>query len=1007
MFTDVATGTRSDRPGLAELLDHARPGDRLCVIRLDRLGRSLRELLETVDGVKAQGIHLVSLEERLDTSSAAGELVFHVFGAIAHFERRLISERTRDGIGAAIRSSSCCDDQRSSESGPSQPSLHVARGHCMVNETRWERGVMPRWPMPPQLNARPVGAAGPRPDPRGGGRGDAGRVHRQVAGGRTQGTLRGARTLHQPCSLVGPRSGGWASRWVGYRSVGVSFARPFSLSPCEGLLKVRYVRTIVLVCLALSLAACGGGHLSVDLPGGETRELPFSPGQAVEHPLPFRISGGIPPYESSIEGCPDWVTLFPDQGVLAGMAPVEDRGKTYFCTYRVTESDPGFRPARTVSYGLRLVVGSDVTELKLTQAVPGNELTLKIGRRSQTIFQMASGGVAPYTYELLDCTLPVGLEFHPSTRILSGTPNAEYRGPNCTYRVTDSSSPPASVSLSFVLVVEPLEASDWRFRTRTVEPGQGLCVIPGSGWIGVATLPAAHAGERAASYALPGAPAPPESGSFLSFDPSNRVLTYTNPEPPPVLGTPNTYRYLVGTADSGVNATADDALCLDVQYNGGGGICPEVNGYLPEHHVHIRLEVRDDAFWDENAEEYRCPDTTAPRPGAQGSPSNPVHEALGPVHARRASAVAHAAVRDRVREWSPGAEQASFAIAPEVGLASLSGQSEGFDYSGTSESASFGAETGAGAWQAGLVASVTNTELHYRAEAVLAAQGYRTGEHDTEILSLHPFAAWHAPSGGHFWASTGAGAGSLSHRDDLGFRSWSRSDVRLFAYAVGASVPVADVLSGELQAEAGIESFAFDIKGGGRISSSLPTFRGRDYRAGLAWSASVTGAPSLSVAYKHLTGDGPEGGQLEARGSVSVAGIFDPRLTVIGNAEGSFGLGDYEHDSWGLGGGVRFAPGDGNRGFGLDLDTRLVSLDDRGSSDVGIRGEAGYGLWGGPFFGTVRPYVGLIRHSSNGSLRRALGVDLRDTPDSRIKVEVYDELRDQFRALRFTLRHRF
>ena len=69
--------------------------------RLDRLGRSLRELLETVDGLKARGIHLISLEERLDTSSAAGELVFHVFGSIAHFERRLISERTRDGIAAA------------------------------------------------------------------------------------------------------------------------------------------------------------------------------------------------------------------------------------------------------------------------------------------------------------------------------------------------------------------------------------------------------------------------------------------------------------------------------------------------------------------------------------------------------------------------------------------------------------------------------------------------------------------------------------------------------------------------------------------------------------------------------------------------------------------------------------------------------------------------------------------------------------------------------------------
>ena len=88
VFTDIISGKRFDRPALAELIDHARPGDRLCIIRLDRLGRSLRELLETVDDLKARGIHLLSLEERLDTSSAAGELVFHVFGAIAHFERR-------------------------------------------------------------------------------------------------------------------------------------------------------------------------------------------------------------------------------------------------------------------------------------------------------------------------------------------------------------------------------------------------------------------------------------------------------------------------------------------------------------------------------------------------------------------------------------------------------------------------------------------------------------------------------------------------------------------------------------------------------------------------------------------------------------------------------------------------------------------------------------------------------------------------------------------------------
>ncbi len=964
---------------------------------------------------------------------------------------------------------------------------------------------------------------------------------------------------------------------------------------------MKFVAALLQVCLALSLAACGGGGLSVDVPGegGETLRLDFPPGRAVEHRLPFRISNGIRPYESSIEGCPDWVTLSPDQGILAGMAPAEDRGKTHFCTYRVTESDPGFRPARSVSYGLRLAVGSpapvltlpplnkvnltvgtfhsaalpvatsgvrpytysftcaggalpsgmgfapatrtfagtpdarfrdsctysvtdssqpartvsmavevevqtltvpplelpsvsDVgltvgtfhstalpvatggvqpytysftcaggalpsgigfapatrrfagtpdarfrdsctysvtdssqpartvsvavevevtggaTPLELTRVfekIPGNELTLKIGRRSQTTFQMASGGVPPYTYELLDCTLPAGLEFHPGTRILSGTPNEEYRGPNCTYRVTDSSSPPVSVSLSFVLVVEPLETSDWRFRTRTVAPG-GPCVLPGSGPVEVATLHAAHAGDGDASYALPGAPPSPESGVFLSFDPGKRVLTYTNPDPPPVLGTPNTYRYLVGTATSVTAANADDALCLDIQYVPRGSICDDTP---PLTHLQIMLQVRDDAFWDDNAGEYRCPDTTAPppRPGAGGSPSNPVHTALAPVHARRAADVAHATVRDRVRGWSPGAPGVLSAITPTVGLGALSGRSGGFDYSGSSESLSAGAELGAGSWQAGLVASVTRTDLRYRAPAGLAGRGYHAGEHDTEIFSLHPFAAWHMPSGGHLWASLGAGTGRLSHRDDVGFPSWSRSDVRLRAHAVGAALPIADVLSGELEAEAGIESFAFEIEGGDRISSTLPTMRGRDYRAGLAWSAPVAGAPSLSVAYEYLTGDGPEGGQLEANGSVSVEGVFDPRLTVTGNAGGSFGLGDQEHDSWGLGGGVRFAPGEGGRGFGLSLDTRLVSLDDGGSSDVGIRGEAGYGLWRGPYFGTVRPYVGLIRYSGDGSLRRALGVDLHDTRASRINVELHDRPRDRFRAIRFTLRRRY
>lgn len=101
VFEDVISGKNFERPGLSGLIDFARTGDLVCVVRLDRLGRSLRQLLDTVEMLKQRGIGLMSLEEKIDTSSAAGELIFHVFGAIAHFERRLIAERTRDGIKAA------------------------------------------------------------------------------------------------------------------------------------------------------------------------------------------------------------------------------------------------------------------------------------------------------------------------------------------------------------------------------------------------------------------------------------------------------------------------------------------------------------------------------------------------------------------------------------------------------------------------------------------------------------------------------------------------------------------------------------------------------------------------------------------------------------------------------------------------------------------------------------------------------------------------------------------
>lgn len=101
VFTDVRSRKSMDRPGLTALLAYARAGDTLAVVRLDRLGRSLGELLTIVTALKDRGVALLSLEEKIDTSSAAGELIFHVFGSIAHLERRLIAERTKDGVAAA------------------------------------------------------------------------------------------------------------------------------------------------------------------------------------------------------------------------------------------------------------------------------------------------------------------------------------------------------------------------------------------------------------------------------------------------------------------------------------------------------------------------------------------------------------------------------------------------------------------------------------------------------------------------------------------------------------------------------------------------------------------------------------------------------------------------------------------------------------------------------------------------------------------------------------------
>lgn len=103
LFEDRASGAKDDRSGLGQALEFVRPGDVLVVWKLDRLGRSLSHLLGIVNSLKERQVAFRSLTEGMDTTTASGELLFHVFGALAQYERALIQERVVAGLAAAKR----------------------------------------------------------------------------------------------------------------------------------------------------------------------------------------------------------------------------------------------------------------------------------------------------------------------------------------------------------------------------------------------------------------------------------------------------------------------------------------------------------------------------------------------------------------------------------------------------------------------------------------------------------------------------------------------------------------------------------------------------------------------------------------------------------------------------------------------------------------------------------------------------------------------------------------
>jgi DNA invertase Pin-like site-specific DNA recombinase len=101
VFVDKASGALDERPQLLKVLDQLRPGDTLVVWKLDRLGRSLRHLIDTISELQSRNVGFRSVQENIDTTTPGGKLIFHIFGALAEFERDLIRERTLAGLAAA------------------------------------------------------------------------------------------------------------------------------------------------------------------------------------------------------------------------------------------------------------------------------------------------------------------------------------------------------------------------------------------------------------------------------------------------------------------------------------------------------------------------------------------------------------------------------------------------------------------------------------------------------------------------------------------------------------------------------------------------------------------------------------------------------------------------------------------------------------------------------------------------------------------------------------------
>ena len=140
-FQDQMTGTRMDRPALMEAMSHLRAGDTLVVWKLDRLGRSVKGLVDMVAELANRNVHFKSLTDQIDTSTPAGRFFFHVMASLAQMERELIAERTTAGLQAARRLGRIGGRKRKMDAGKVDAAKHLLRSGVLPKDVAKNLGV--------------------------------------------------------------------------------------------------------------------------------------------------------------------------------------------------------------------------------------------------------------------------------------------------------------------------------------------------------------------------------------------------------------------------------------------------------------------------------------------------------------------------------------------------------------------------------------------------------------------------------------------------------------------------------------------------------------------------------------------------------------------------------------------------------------------------------------------------------------------------------------------------